>query len=105
MPGRFVPLFPFVLLLASVAASVLVGLGPKAARPVAAIFPPWWGAGRAFDAAALSGASIVRFGALRTIIITASGAPALGSALRASGALAIMDAGALGACSFNSASQ
>jgi hypothetical protein len=95
---------PYLVLVASVGLTGMTTLAPRPDRPIAAIFPPWWSPARAFTAAAQSGGEIVRVGALPTILVMApSGSDPsqsdLPRLLRNAGALLLLDAQALGACS------
>ncbi len=67
---------------------------PPAVGPVAAVFPPWWHAARAFAAAGTAG-PVARFGALPFIVIVAAPDRAR---LRAAGAWLLLDPRALGGC-------
>jgi len=75
-----------------------VALGAQAAPPaggaVAAVFPPWWDAARAFAAAGTAG-PVARFGAVPFIVIVAAPNRAR---LRAAGAWLLLDPRALGGC-------
>jgi hypothetical protein len=83
---------------ASVGLTGMAALGPKPGRPVAAVFPPWWTAERTFNAASLTGGSIVRFGGLASILVLTSGTPDLHARLHDAGAWVLLDAQALGGC-------
>jgi hypothetical protein len=67
---------------------------PQGNGPVAALFPPWWDAQRVFIAAGAAG-PVMRFGALKFIVIVASNDQAR---LRAAGAWLLLDPIALGLC-------
>jgi hypothetical protein len=98
MGNRSFRIFPYAILAASVGLGGIAALAPSPDRPIAAVFPPWWTAERAFSAAALSGAPIIRFAGLPNILVLASGVPDLSRRLRAAGALLLLDAQAVGAC-------
>jgi hypothetical protein len=91
-------LVPYATLAASIMAMAFVALAPVPNHPIAAVFPPWWTAARGFQAAALSGAPIVRTGAFVNILVLSPGEPDLPARLRAAGAWLVLDAKALGGC-------
>ena len=81
----------------------MASLAPQPNRPVAAIFPPWWGVVRAFEAAGQTGGDIVRTGAFPTILVMAPSRSNPSQSdlirhLREAGALLLLNAEALGAC-------
>jgi hypothetical protein len=67
---------------------------PPAAGPVAAVFPPWWPAARAFAAAGTAG-PVARFGGVPFIVVVAAPDRAR---LRAAGAWLLLDPHAVGGC-------
>ena len=82
-----------------------LALSPKPGQPVAAVFPPWWGTGRAFAAVASAGGRVVRAGAWASLVVVAPEADAqagvqagLGGRLVAAGAWLIVDPRSLGGC-------
>ena len=81
-----------VLLLLSMGAALAAGGGRAASgdRMVAVVFDPSWSAERAFAAVAEAGGTIVREGALRTIL-TAQGDDGLRSSLYRHGAWLVID--------------
>jgi hypothetical protein len=66
-------------------------------RSVAAVFPPWWSAARAFEAAGSAG-EIARTGAYSSILIVHSTQPALAARLRKAGAFLVLDPMRLARC-------
>ena len=88
-----------LLLFGSWIALVILSLQPRqGAAAVAAIFPPWWEADRAFLAAASTGAEIVRTGAFPTILILKPAADHGLARLHEAGAWLAVDPQALGGC-------
>ncbi len=92
---RFAPIL--VLLLGLVPVGLGVS-GPRAARPVAVVFPPWWSAQRSIAAAARAELAILRFGGLPAIVVVAPLTQAAGARLRQAGAWLLLDASAGGGC-------
>ncbi|GAC1346091.1 MAG: hypothetical protein NVSMB18_27350 [Acetobacteraceae bacterium] len=90
-------MLPIAVCIGSAFVTVAITLTPQADAPVAAVFPPWWEGTRAFEAAATAG-SIVRFGALRFIVVVAPEAGPIAPQLRRAGAWLILDPQALGGC-------
>lgn len=93
------------LLVCGFLAVAWLALSPKPGQPVAAVFPPWWGAGRAFAAVASAGGRVVRAGAWAglVVVVPEAGAQAgaqagLGGRLVAAGAWLIVDPRSLGGC-------
>lgn len=94
-------------------ATAPLALAPRPGGPVAALFPPWWDASRAFEATVLAQAVMVRAGAWPALVVAADAlsardgspgagvarAPALGERLRAAGAWLILDPRSLVGCS------
>lgn len=70
-------------------------LVPLPTGPVAAVFPPWWGARQAVAAAGSAGA-VIRLGALPSVVIVLAADRGL---LRSHGAWLLLDPSALGGCS------
>ncbi len=89
-------LLPSILALLSLAAAAAIELQPPARGPVAAVFPPWWGAARSMLAAASAG-PVVRLGALPSIVV-ALPAPGGLARLRRAGAWLLLNPAALGGC-------
>lgn len=71
---------------------------PPGADAVAAVFPPWWSAARAFASASSAGA-VTGTGALRSVLIVRSDRPDLAERLRAAGALLVVAANGPFGCS------
>lgn len=67
-------------------------------RPVAALFPPWWGADRSLGAAAAAGGSVLNLGRLPGLVVTRSSVPGFAERLRSSGAVLLFDPRGLGLC-------
>ena len=96
-----------------VVATAPLAFAPRPGGPVAAVFPPWWDARRAFEATVLAQAVMVRAGAWPAVVVAADALPAgdgppgagavrvpgLGERLRAAGAWLILDPRSLGGCS------
>jgi len=70
---------------------------PNDAGGIAAVFPPWWSASRAFAAAASAG-DVLNGGAYGFVLIVQSRRPGLGARLRAAGALFLLNPLAVGGC-------
>lgn len=70
---------------------------PRDASRIAAIFPPWWSAARAAQAAGSAG-DIAGAGAYRSILIVSSHTPGLSERLRGAGAIALLSPGLAGLC-------
>jgi hypothetical protein len=68
------------------------------AEAVAAVFPPWWSAERAIAAAATAEASVIRTGALSTIVIVQPARDNGLGKLRTAGAWLTVDSQAIAAC-------
>jgi len=89
--------------LASVIGTILTALCAiiEASRPnrdsVAAIFPPWWKALRAFEVAAAAG-DIAAVGRWRTVLILRGESQGLALRLRAAGALIVIASGSFIGC-------
>jgi len=83
----------------AIAATLIVAIG--AASPdsefAAALFPPWWRANRAFEAAASAGA-VVGVGLWPSILIVRGRTEDLSARLRAAGAVLVVQAGAFVPC-------
>ena len=90
---------PVALLLAGFVATAWLGLQPQPGRPVAALFPPWWGLPRAFAAAAAAGGDVLRTGAWPSLLVVSAPDRGFGARLHAAGAWLILNPQALGACS------
>ena len=102
-----------------VVATSPLALSPRPGGPVAALFPPWWDASRAFEATVRAHAVMVRAGAWPALVVAADavpqpvdpgvaggvsdagvhGVPGLGARLRAAGAWLILDPQSLRGCS------
>jgi hypothetical protein len=72
--------------------------GDDESAPVAALFPLWWGADRAFLAAAAAGGSVVREGAVSSLLVAQSSEPGFRRKLHAAGAWLLLDPKAIAAC-------
>jgi hypothetical protein len=72
--------------------------GDDESAPVAAIFPLWWSADRAFLAAAEAGGAVVREGAVSSLLVAQSSQPGFRRKLHASGAWLLLDPKAIAAC-------
>jgi hypothetical protein len=88
------------LLLVSFLGTAWLGLRPSSAigEPVAAVFPPWWSAERAFVAAAVAGGSVVREGAWSNILVVSSAERDFADRLHIAGAWLLLNPKALDAC-------
>ena len=78
-----------------------LALSPKPGQPVAALFPPWWSAERAFAAATSTGGRIVRTGAWSTLVVVVPEAgheAGFSGRLGVAGAWLIVDPQSLGGC-------
>ena len=84
--------------LATLAVAVAQADAPRAANGFAVIFPPWWSAAQALNAAASAG-DIIGVGALPFILVLHSDTPGLKARLMQAGALLLLDSRAAGACS------
>jgi hypothetical protein len=89
---------PGLVLLSGFLVVAWLDVRPKPGQPVAAVFPPWWSAARAFTAAAAADGSVLRTGAWAAIIVTASPDPAFAARLRQAGAWLILNPQGLGTC-------
>jgi hypothetical protein len=87
-----------LLLLASAIGTAWLGLQPLDGAPVAAIFPPWWGAERVFTAAASTGGAIVREGAWSNILVVAAPDGDLHHRLHEAGAWLLVNPTTLDGC-------
>jgi hypothetical protein len=89
-----------LLLLVSFLGTAWLGLRPSSAvgEPVAALFPPWWGAERVFAAAASAGGAIVREGAWSNILVLSSADGDFADRLHTAGAWLLLNPKALDAC-------
>jgi hypothetical protein len=70
---------------------------PARAATLAAVFPPWWPADRALDAAAQAG-NVLRVGASPYVVIVRSERPDLQARLRLAGALVLLNPFGAGGC-------
>lgn len=70
---------------------------PAGASRIAAIFPPWWSAAQAAQAAGAAG-EIAGAGAHRSILIVSSRTPGLSARLRQAGAIVLLTPGLAGLC-------
>ncbi len=77
-----------------------VAVGSPTADTIAAMFPPWWSAARAFEAAASTGA-IVDVGRVPFLIVVRGDRSTLAARLKAAGALATLNADEFGGCRTN----
>ena len=98
MPHRSRTLLPYAVLVVSLVLTGIAALAPLPGQPVAAVFPPWWGAARAFAAAARSNSPVVRLGLFPNIVILPGLTTGASSRLHRAGALLLLNAQALGAC-------
>lgn len=90
------------LLLTSAAATAWLDAKPRTAdRPIAAIYPPWWSLGEAFQAARQADAYVIRTGAWSTIVVVQSANPGFSQRLYDAGAILLLDAQAIGGCLSN----
>ena len=89
-----------LLLLVSFLGTAWIGLRPSSGigEPVAALFPPWWGAERVFAAAASAGGAIVREGAWPSILVLTAADGDFADRLHAAGAWLLLNPKALDAC-------
>ncbi len=88
-------ILPVLLSLLPLGMALGASLAPLPAGPVAAIFPPWWDAGRTFASASAAG-PVIRFGAFPSVVIVMARDR---SVLRSRGAWLILDPVAAGGCS------
>jgi hypothetical protein len=72
--------------------------GDDESAPVAAIFPPWWSADRAFLATAAAGGAVVREGAVSSLLVAQSSEPGFRLKLHAAGAWLLLDPKAIAGC-------
>ena len=72
-------------------------LSPRDPQRVAAVFPPWWSAARALDAAHRHGDATIVGGAPYVVIVWSHDAH-LAARLRRDGALLLLDPGLTAAC-------
>ena len=79
--------------------TLLIVLGSSMPRSdkVAAVFPPWWSAAQAFEAAAGAG-RIVALGQLRSVLIVHGDPVQLARNLRQAGALLVFDSSRSAGC-------
>ncbi len=77
--------------------AVFAGSTPGDPHSAAAIFPPWWPAAKAFEAAGSAG-EVARIGAFSSVLVVHSKEPALVDRLRKAGALVVLDPVQLAAC-------
>lgn len=80
---------PALLCFASLLVALVLGAMPARSGPVAAVFPPWWGAARSLARAAEAG-PVVRFGAAGFVVVVAADAAGR-TRLRQSGALLLLN--------------
>ena len=72
-------------------------VGAPAGGPVAAIFPPWWNATRAVNAAA-SGGAVLRPGMAEFVVLVAPDLPQGRDRIRQAGAWLLLNVGGLTGC-------
>lgn len=101
MIGRPNFLIPSVFLFNSTIMMVVFAMAPSANHPVAAVFPPWWTAARAFAAASAVGVPVLRLGVAPGVFVLGAGPSDIPARLRAAGAFLVLDANALGGCLSN----
>lgn len=77
--------------------AVFAGSPPGDSQSAAAVFPPWWSAAKAFEAAGSAG-EVARTGAFSSVLIVHSKDPALADRLRKAGALLVLDPVRLALC-------
>jgi len=87
-----------VLMAASTVALAGLEARPREGSDVAAIFPPWVTGVGAFARVAQAGGSVVRPGALDTILVAHSDAPGFAERLQTVGAWLVVDPIAFGGC-------
>ena len=90
-------MLPATLGVGSWLAIAAFSLQPPVTGAVAALFPPWWSAGRSMMAAASAG-TVMRLGALAFVVIVVPEAGGANQKLRGAGAWLIVDPWALGGC-------
>lgn len=90
--------FPLLVLAIGFIGAAALGMQPRPGRPVAAVFPPWWGLTRAFGAAAAAGGNVLRSGAWPALIVTQSPDPGFATRLHAAGAWLVLDPFGFGTC-------
>jgi hypothetical protein len=73
--------------------------GGAASGPVTAVFPPWWDATRAVEAAAAGGA-VLRLGGTGFAVLVAPDGTSGRERLRRAGAWLLLDPGGLAGCGF-----
>ena len=73
--------------------------GGAASGPVTAVFPPWWDARRAVEAAASGGAVLRLGGTAFAVLVLPDGTPGL-ERLRQAGAWLLLDPGGFAGCGF-----
>lgn len=88
-----------LILVASLATTILVGGRPRDGARLAAVFPPWWTAERSLAAAAAAG-PVVGFGAVPFIVAVADDDPRLIERLEAAGAWLVLDGSRFRLCSY-----
>jgi hypothetical protein len=98
MRTLFLRLAPVVSLVLGLVPIGLGMSGPRPARPVAVLFPPWWSAERSVAAAARAELAILRFGGLPGIVVLAPLTPFAAARLRQAGAWLVLDAEAGSGC-------
>jgi hypothetical protein len=88
-----------MLIGATIVATLLLAIETSSANSdsMAAIFPPWWGSARAFEAAASVG-EIAGVGKFQTILIVHGESKALATRLHAAGALIVFSSQLFIAC-------
>lgn len=90
-----------------IAAATLVAAAAGASAPatgaatVAAVFPPWWSRERALGAVAGTDGSVLREGAVGSILLVRSEIPMLADRLRSRGALLVLGPAGLAGCLFS----
>jgi len=88
----------FGLVPAALAASLVAAVpSPSFGRSatIAAVFPPWWAAGRVFEAAAGAG-PLLDAGRAPFVMVVGFTDPGVADRLRAAGAIFLVDAAAVG---------
>lgn len=104
---RLCRVFPILLCLALPLSGIAVSVSmaaPNEEGAVAAVFPPWWSASRAFAAASNAG-DVLNSGTFFFVVVVQSQRPGLGDRLRSEGALLLLNPLAVGGCEPSSRTQ
>lgn len=84
----------------SLLVSLSSGLTPSNPHRVAAVFPPWWSAQAVLEAASLAG-NVVAAGGAPFVVAVSSERDDLADAIRAAGAIIVLDRSVDGLCVTN----